>query len=293
MKSTELASVFENAWYNDRGSEKSGRKEKWNKRAEEWDMKYRREGEGELHLQRITDTAAFLRSKGLLGPECDVADIGCGPGRFAAEFARSARSVLGVDLSQRMTEFGSRYCREQGLENTEFVALDFPKADIDELGWRGKFDLVFSSITPAVSGKGLDNMMAMSRAWCYNSCFVSSCNELQDRVMREVFSREPKREKTSHSHWFFTLFALLWERGYYPQTSYYDQHREIELPADRNTAERYCEYLLDEEGHEENSIRAVHEFLKSCAGDGCTVREVSDCRMGWLLWDVREKNTSR
>jgi SAM-dependent methyltransferase len=287
MNDAELASIFEDEWYNGRGAEKNGNEARWNRRAEEWDLKYRREGERELHSRRVTDTAAFLRSEGLLGPESDVADIGCGPGRFAAEFARSARSVLGVDLSRRMTEYGSRYCREQGLDNARFAALDFPKADIDELGWRGKFDLVFSSITPAVAGRGLDNMMAMSRAWCFNSCFVSSSNELQDRVMREVFGREPKREKTSHSHWFFALFGLLWERGYCPRSSYYDQHREIDLPADRNTAERYSEYLLDEEGHEEKNIRAVHEFLKSAAGADGTVREVSDCRMGWLLWDVR------
>ncbi|MBO4330761.1 MAG: class I SAM-dependent methyltransferase [Oscillospiraceae bacterium] len=289
MNDTELAAIFENDWYNNRGANSSGRGERWDQRAEEWDLKYRREGEKELHGQRITDTAAFLRSKGLLGPESDIADIGCGPGRFAAEFARTARSVLGVDVSQRMTEYGSRYCSEQGLNNTRFMTLDFPNADIDALGLKGKFDLVFSSITPAVSGQGLDNMIAMSRAWCFNACFVSSGNELQDRVMREVFSREPKREKTSHSHWFFTLFGLLWERGYHPQSSYYDQHREIILPADRKTAERYCEYLLDEEGLEEKNIRAVLEFLKSCAdGDG-TVREVSDCRMGWLLWDVRDR----
>lgn len=286
---SDLKAHFENEWYNGHAAKKAPRREQWNKRADDWDAKYRREGEKELHQQRITDTAAWLRSKGLLGKDCDAADIGCGPGRFAAEFARTARSVLGVDLSQRMTDYGRAYCAELGLNNTEFAALDFPSADIDALGWTKKFDLVFASITPAISGKGLDNMIAMSRAWCYNSCFVYSSNPLQDRLMREVFGREPKKEKTDHSNWFYTLFSLLWERGYYPETSYYKQYREISLPATRKTAERYSEYLLDEEGLKEENIEKTLEFLKSCAREDGTVPEVSECWMGWLLWDVRDR----
>ena len=121
----------------------------------------------------MRDTAVRLRQRGLLGPEQDVADVGCGPGRYVAEFAKTARSVMGTDISPKMTGFGAAYCREQGLTNVSFQPVDFRRADIAALGWEGKFDLVYSSITPAISGlSGLDNLIRMSRAWCFNASFV-------------------------------------------------------------------------------------------------------------------------
>ena len=267
------------------------RKEAWNHRAGEWDRKYRAENEKEQHETRIRDTAAWLRSRGLLTAEQDVADIGCGPGRFAAEFAKTARSVLGTDISPEMMNYGENWCRELGLTNVRFQALDFRKADIRELGWEGKFDLAFSSITPAVSGlKGLDNLMQMSRAWCFNASFVYSVNELHSRIMKELFDRAPRRDKTSHSHWFHELFNVLWLRGYYPETTYYKQYRELRLPADRATAERLCYFLLEEgEVTEENTCR-IQRFLETNADADGYLTEVSDCWYGWLLWDVRDRH---
>ena len=270
------------------------RKEAWNHRAGEWDRKYREENEREQHEIRIRDTAAWLRDRGLLTAEQDVADVGCGPGRYVAEFARTARSVLGTDISAEMTGYGEAWCRELGLTNTSFQALDFRNADIRALGWEGKFDLAYSSITPALSGlKGLDNFIRMSRAWCFNASFVYSVNELHSAIMRELFDREPRRNKTSHSHWFHELFNVLWLRGYYPECSYYKQQKELLLPADRATAERLTYFLLEEGEVTEENTRRILRFLEQQAdGDGF-VRESSDCWYGWLLWDVRDRHERR
>ena len=267
------------------------RREAWNHRAGEWDAKYRAEKEKAQHEVRIRDMAAWLRGRGLLTAEQDVADVGCGPGRFVAEFAKTARSVLGTDISQKMMEYGEAWCREQGLTNVRFQALDFRKADIGALGWEGQFDLVFSSITPAVSGlQGLDNLLRMSRGWCFNASFVYSDNVLHSRIMQELFGRSPRRDKTSHSHWFHELFNVLWLRGYYPECSYYKQYRELQLPADRATAERLCYFLLEEgEVTEENTLR-VQRFLEENADADGFLTEVSDCWYGWLLWDVRDRH---
>jgi 2-polyprenyl-3-methyl-5-hydroxy-6-metoxy-1,4-benzoquinol methylase len=222
---------FERLWNGKFEEGRSTRQSTWDERADEWDRKYRKENnENNPRELRMIDTAEYLRSRGLLGPDCDVADIGCGPGRFVAEFAKTSRFVLGSDISPKMAEYGVNYCREHGLDNVEFRAVDFQTADIAELGWASKFDLVFTSITPAIRGAGLDKIIQMSRGWCYNSCFVYNHNELNDRILREVFGREPKTEKTSHSSWFYELFNVLWFRGYYPETRYYKQHREMPVP---------------------------------------------------------------
>lgn len=270
---------------------KGSRKESWDQRAAEWDTKYRREEERAEHEVRIRDLAAWLRQRGLLGPEQAVADIGCGPGRFAAEFARTAGSVLGVDISPKMVEYGEAWSREQGLSNTRFAAVDFACADIAALGWEGQFDLVFSSITPAVSTlQGLDNLMRMSRAWCFNASFVYDDNPLHTDMMRTLFGREPRRNKTSHSHWFYELFSLLWRRGYYPETDYYTQTKSVRLRPDLSTAGRLARFLLEEDEADETAVRKVLDYLERHAdGDGC-VTEKSECRYGWLLWNVQDRH---
>jgi SAM-dependent methyltransferase len=192
---------FEQRW-NERFEEgKSSCLATWEERADDWDRKYRKENDkNQPRDARMRDTGAFLRSKGLLGPDCDVIDVGCGPGRFVAEFAKTARFVQGTDISPKMADYGAAYCKEKGLNNTAFKALDFKTADIKALGWENRFDLVFTSITPAASGKGLDKLIAMSRGWCFNACFVYNMNELNNRILRELFDREPKKTRpTIHS----------------------------------------------------------------------------------------------
>lgn len=282
---------FEEAWD---GKWQAGRENStavWDREAPIWDERARKK---EGASPRLADTVAWLERQGLLTPEQEVADIGCGPGRFAAEFARRTRRVLAVDVSAQMLECGRRYAEEEGLDNIEFAQADFSTADVAALGWEGRFDLVFSSITPAVRGKkGLDNLLALSRAWCYNSSFVYNVNQLHDRLLDQVFSLPPRRCKTNHSQWFYELFSLLWLRGYYPRADYYKEHRERPLPLTRGTAEELSRLLLPEEMQTEGALNDILRFLRKEAGDEGNVLEISDCWFGVLLWDVRERETAR
>ena len=71
---------------------------KWDRRAEAWEQEYQASGTRK-NDDRIQATVEFLWGRGLLGPDCDVADIGCGPGRFAAAFGLTARTVAGFDIT--------------------------------------------------------------------------------------------------------------------------------------------------------------------------------------------------
>ena len=274
------------------GEKEENLQEMWDRRAGDWDAKYRRETEREQHESRIRDVTEYLLRRGVLHPDCDAVDLGCGPGRFVAAFARHARSATGVDISPEMTRYGEVWCREQGLGNTAFRAMDFRRADVAALGWEGKFDLAFASITPAINGlQGLENFLRISRGWCFNASFVASENQLHSRIMRELFDREPSRGGAAHTSWFHELFNLLWLRGYYPESSYYRQYREIMLEADEKTARRLAEFLLEAEEVTEDSIRRIRRFLEEHAGADGLVPERSESRYGWLLWDVRERRT--
>ena len=265
----------------------------WDQQADEWDKKYRREEERSEHEVRIRDVAAYLRQRGLLGPDCDVADVGCGPGRFAAEFAKTARSVVGLDISPKMVRYGEEWCLECGRSNTAFYAVDFANADVAALGWEKKFDLAFSSITPAIATlQGLENLMRISRGWCFNASFVYRDIPLHTDIMHTLFDREPRRNKTTHSHWFYELFSLLWFRGFYPETFYYKQLKSIHLNADRDTAWRLTRFLLEEDETTDEAVGRVLKYLEDHADASGCVTEDSECRYGWLLWDVRNRTAT-
>lgn len=272
------------------GDSEGSLQEMWDRRAGDWDAKYRRETEREQHESRIRDVTEYLLQRGVLRPDCEAVDLGCGPGRFVAAFARHARQVTGVDISPEMARYGEAYCREQGLDNTSFRALDFRRADVAALGWERKFDLAFASITPAINGlQGLDNFLRISRGWCFNASFVFSENRLHRRIMQELFDREPTRGGAAHTGWFYELFNLLWLRGYYPESSYYRQSRELMLEANEKTARRLADFLLEAEEVTEDSTRRILRFLENCADEKGLVAECSETRYGWLLWNAADQ----
>jgi ubiquinone/menaquinone biosynthesis C-methylase UbiE/DNA-binding transcriptional ArsR family regulator len=53
-------------------------------------------------------------------PRVDVADLGAGEGTLAQLLARRARSVIAIDLSEKMVEFGSQLARDHGFTNLEY-----------------------------------------------------------------------------------------------------------------------------------------------------------------------------
>ena len=123
----------------------------WNRRAVSWEQGLREnETRRERSEKRVKATVDYLVSVGALDSGTDVIDIGCGPGRFVAEFAKIARHATGYDLSDSMVAYGREFCRERGISNATFRAGDFKELDVEAEGLAGKYDLVFSSITPAM-----------------------------------------------------------------------------------------------------------------------------------------------
>lgn len=264
----------------------------WDERADEWEDELQNDAVKSKSTQdRVDATARYLRARGLLGPEDDVIDIGCGPGRFVAEFAKTCRSAVGADLSGRMLEHGAAFAKSQGITNTGYVRLDFNQADLDELGWRKRFDLVFTSITPAVGGlDNLNRLMEMSRGFCFNSCFVSSQDELMSRFRKEELCLPPGDLFSSHWRWFYALFNLLLLWGYLPEARYYDDPRREVLTASRETARHLIDRSAVPEGMTaEQMTERMYRFLeKNADADGSVVRD-SCCTYGWILWDVRRR----
>lgn len=266
-------------------------REDWDARALDWDARLRsgdlRARQGE---ERVRAVAGFLRDRGLLDSDRDIVDVGCGPGRFVTEFARTARRVVGLDFSAPMIGAGERLAREHGLSNTTFSLCDFQAVGPFDPAWDGAFDLAFSSITPAIAGlDALKKFMRLSRAWCMNVCFAHYTNELHDRARAELFDLPPRREQTGHSHWFVELNDLLRLLGHHPEVATWEQPRELALPTGSGLTARLADTLLPPEARTPGNLARLGAFLGELADSDGNVVERSLCRYGWTLWDVRER----
>jgi cyclopropane fatty-acyl-phospholipid synthase-like methyltransferase len=96
-------------------------------------------GSPELLALATAEAVGVLDAWGVLGPDRDALEIGCGIGRFLAPLASRLRSVVGIDISENMIQAASR--RLGSKTNVQVSSTsgrdltDFPD---------GCFDLVYS-----------------------------------------------------------------------------------------------------------------------------------------------------
>ena len=257
--------------------------EMWDDRAQKWIDDLGSDGMGKPGMNaRIDDTARYLRSRGLLGAESTVIDVGCGPGLFVMEFAKTALHAVGLDHSQRFIGYASACATVRGISNVSFVEADFLELDIEKSGFAGAFDLLFASITPAVTGEGsIDKLMKMSRGFCHSVSFVNVKDTLAERVSLDVFGEEykPRFDGTG----FYALLNMLWLNGYYPETSYYtDSRTETVFPDWRRASD--CATLCGRFGQEDAS--KVLCYLDKHV----EIERHSAYKYGSILWDVRARD---
>lgn len=264
----------------------------WDRRADQWvrrleeDQAYRAR-----ELERVEATAAFLRQQGLLAQGQTALDIGCGPGLFTVEFARTAGQVTGIDLSPRMMEHARAYARRQGVDNAAFLSCDFRRADPAAMGWVGAFDLVMTCLTPAVTDvETLHKVMSLSRGYCLHVSFVQSEDSLEEEIAAALYVGQPERSGQWDGRFYYAVLNLLFLEGYFPQTAYFRQTAEESVTVDQALAEQYADSLgQTAAGEAERILR----FLQGRAGaEGCLTRRKSTC-YGFLLWDVRQKRPGR
>jgi len=108
----------------------------------------RREDQAQLYFNQVA--GRFDRSYGpgrswqALGhlllrmlPPIDVADLGSGEGLISELLARHCRSVIAIDNSEKMVEFGARKARKNGLTNLEFRQGDLadPPIASESVDW--------------------------------------------------------------------------------------------------------------------------------------------------------------
>lgn len=135
---------------------------------------YRDSVEGILTPERTASEISFIVAHTQLHPPASVADLGCGSGRHALEFARRGFDVTGIDLSgDALSVARSRML--PGMQ-VRFLQGDYAAPPARH------FDLVTSLFTSFGFGSDRDNA-AMLIAWCQRLSRGGS-------IVLEVWNRE-------------------------------------------------------------------------------------------------------
>jgi hypothetical protein len=125
--------------------------------------------------------------------------------------------VCSSDLAAAMLEILHSRAKMANAANITCQQSTWQDVDLDGLGWRGRFDLVFASMTPGVDGpEMLNNMVAACKpgtGFCYLSAFAGrSWQEWYGALWRKLFDEE----LTGHVNDIIHPFNLLYAQGFRP-----------------------------------------------------------------------------
>lgn len=251
----------------------------WNNRAQQFAENTAR---NQNNIAKREAVFRFLADCGVDLAGATILDIGSGPGNYTIPMAKVAKEVVALDPAPQMLEIVKTRAEAEGLGNISYMAVPWEDVDLDALGWRGKFDLVFASVVPGVKDvPTLRKMMAASRKHCYLSKFAG---ERKNNLQHKIWQRLMGRARNLHAMDVFLPWNYLYTMGYYPHLKFIASNWENIEPIAVMEA-RMCDWFArfnDLPGHYRQVIR---EVLEEEAVDGLVKEEVKS-HLGLMVWEV-------
>ena len=246
----------------------------WDKRAEDFKM----------HPLPLLDEDPFLKRMSDeydLNKNCSVIDVGCGAGGYSISLAGIVGKAVGVDVSPNMIDAASARAEAEGVSNCSFYAMDWADADIDELGFRSRFDIAFAHMTPAICDyaelEKLDNCAT-------GLCMIEKPSRRTNLLQDACFSAIGMSGEESLDTDLLNIFTYAWCKGYEPKLYYRNETWRIP-----QSIEKFTSWCVDRAKlrkqltqEEENSIS---EFIKSKADENGNVEEVTHTTRVTILWN--------
>lgn len=257
-------------------------RETWDRMAEGW-KKDPPKVRDEKNRQCI-DMVNFFVQRGVLTEDSCVIDIGCGSGNYSAEFAKKSNWVTCSDVSPKMLALCKETMDEQGIENVDYVDCDFLNLDVEKSDWIKKYDLVFTSLTPAMDGaSSIKKINQISRQWCFNNSFVYRKDNLRNAVMEDVFGKTVTNRWGNSST--YCLFNILWHMGLAPEVRYYKEVIDYEYDLTTDFAKSVAVNVIRDREPNRDEVSRTFDYLQTMATDG-KIMKTTESLYSWILWNV-------
>lgn len=250
----------------------------WNKRA----YRFARNTDNENNKSRRKAVFKFLKDCNIDLKGATILDIGAGPGNYALPMARQAKQVVVLDPAVSMLKIIQERAEREGLDNIDYCSDPWEEIDLDHLGWRRKFDLVFASVSPGVRDvPTLMRMMEACRGYCYISKFAGQRrNNIQDKIWQKLF----EQPRINDSAELYLPWNLLYAMGYFPDSKFIPSSWFNEEPIEQ-VRQRMINWFANFEGLPDNYQDIIRQVLNNEAVNG-VVREEVDTTFGLMVWKV-------
>lgn len=268
---------FEALWA-DRQPDRSDMAEFWSRRAQSFNS-HSGKADSSAYRRNLVEKAAARASVGNMD---SVLDIGCGPGRHALAFAALAGSVEGIDIAPGMIECAQKNARLAGSAHSSFRVLDWSAANLEQLGWQKRFQLVFASRTPAVYDRAtLEKMCEASRGYCCLITQVTGENSVR-QALAPLIGAENHDDYTRRG--LYCAFNILWLEGYFPEVEYLERTWDSACPLDE-AIDMYTRHFNNRSRLTDEQRAALADRLREISRDGM-VHETGRSRVAMLFWSA-------
>lgn len=251
----------------------------WNHMAPKYGQHHAGKGQ-----ERIEKVICSLEESGMLTPEAEVLDVGCGPGTYALPFTGRCKSVTALDGAREMCRILKEKVAEAGLSNVKVLQHMWEDVDLEKEGLLNRFDLVFASMTPAVSDyETFLKLNQASRKYC---CLISWAGGSFNEARRDLWELLFYEKDESRGHHTFYQINLLFSMGYYPTISYFDSYWVNE-----ETVEEAIESLCRSFWHYTEITPQVKDTIAGYVKEKCTngfFRQETRARLSMMTWRVDE-----
>ena len=239
--------------------------------------------------KRCRENIGFLEAAGVRIKNAKILDIGCGPGTLSLPLARAGAQVTSLDISAGMLARLKETADDEGL-SIRPVECSWWNADIDKLGFRGGFDLVISSMTPAIKdAETFDRMMACSRKYCF---YLGSLPDRQNPATLDLFCHMRKTPGPLRSSMGILYpFMYLYLKGYTPEIKINRRKWKENLDWDK-AAEHAIDIISHEQACTESMKKKIRSYYKQTAVEGkCSFQ--NEMFLGMMIWRVDEVNAGK
>ena len=248
-----------------------------------WDMKAKSFGEAHKKggMDNSKEVTQVLLDQGLI-KEQEILDVGGGTGRYAIPFAAHAKEVTMVDISTKMLEIAKSNAESEGHDNLKYIKLSWDDADLKALGWEKRFDLVFSSMSPAYrSREGIEKMSLASRGWCQINQLIEMTDNITQRLAQDL-AVEKRYDPHNDRDAVQGIYNLLWLQGFEPEVTYLREASQQVLSIEE-AVQRYTPRFGKAAGEKGTDIKRL---IKDYA-DSDTIVIDSHTTLAKILWNVK------
>lgn len=140
--------------------------ELWEKRAD----RFKSNVAGDKGKKRTDTVIRWLENQAVSLEGLTILDIGAGPGAFSCAFAQQKAIVTALEPTNGMSAVIRERIENEAIANLKVVQMPWEEVEIEKMGWKGAFDLVFISMCPGVHNAELfKKAMACSKKYVYFS----------------------------------------------------------------------------------------------------------------------------